>query len=25
LPFTRYVNRLRDMNRCTAGELILAG
>ena len=25
LPFTRYVNRLRAMNRCTAGELIIAG
>ena len=25
LPFARYVNRLRDMNRCTAEELILAG
>jgi spermidine synthase len=25
LPFSRYVNRLRDMNRCTAEELILAG
>ena len=25
LPFTRYVNRLRDMNRCTADELIVAG
>jgi len=24
LPFTRYVNRLRDMNRCTAEELIVA-
>ena len=25
LPFTRYVNRLRAMNNCTAGELIIAG
>ena len=25
LPFTRYVNRLRAMNRCTAEELIVAG
>jgi spermidine synthase len=25
LPFTRYVNRLRAMNRCTAQELIIAG
>jgi spermidine synthase len=25
LPFKRYVNRLRDMNRCTAEDLILAG
>ena len=25
LPFARYVNRLRDMNRCTSDELILAG
>jgi spermidine synthase len=25
LPFTRYVNRLRAMNRCTADELIIAG
>ena len=25
LSFPRYVNRLRDMNRCTAEELILAG
>ncbi len=25
LPFARYVNRLRDMNRCTAEALILAG
>jgi len=25
LPFTRYVNRLRAMNNCTAEELIIAG
>ncbi len=25
LPFTRYVSRLRAMNRCTAAELIIAG
>ena len=25
LPFTRYVNRLRAMNRCTADELVIAG
>ena len=25
LPFTRYVNRLRAMNNCTAEELIVAG
>jgi len=25
LPFTRYVSRLRSMNRCTAEELIIAG
>jgi spermidine synthase len=25
LPFIRYVNRLRDMNRCSAEELVLAG
>jgi spermidine synthase len=25
LPFTRYVNRLRAMNHCTAEELIVAG
>jgi len=24
LPFTRYVNRLRAMNRCTADELLIA-
>jgi spermidine synthase len=25
LPFTRYVNRLRAMNRCTPDELLIAG
>ena len=25
LPFTRYVNRMRVMNSCTAGELVIAG
>ena len=25
LPFTRYVSRLRAMNRCTAEELLIAG
>ena len=25
LPFTRYISRLRSMNRCTADELIIAG
>ena len=25
LPFTRYVSRLRQMNRCTADELLIAG
>ena len=25
LPFPRYVNRLREMNRCTAEELVIAG
>jgi hypothetical protein len=25
LPFTRYVSRLRGMNRCSARELLVAG
>jgi hypothetical protein len=25
LPFSRYVNRLRAMNRCTPEELLVAG